>query len=600
MSSFDQVIRNILADIFAEEEQQEVTRTKARPEGLMSNNKPQNTQEDAEPVQPSASKSTSDFVKAMADYDDTPEEGVEIPLAFFKGTARDIEGRYKATGMQLVKANRDRVNDRIKVPTIEKDPKEEYADDLMAHLNALGIIKTGKKDFIPSTRDIQIMLSDRGYNVGTIDGIMGNKTEAAIRAFQKDVGFTGKDVDGNFGRKTFEAFMNTTPSSSPISQEELEPAPMNFSGTKTQREKIQDILDRDDFIKRDPGFELSTPTITVSSNIKKTKEEKENVQRALIELGYDVGEVDGVIGNKTRAAIRQFQKDNNLSADAVVGKNTAAAMNEALIQTSPTSIYDTPAQVGPDQMQVGFSKDDADALSTDLRYQEYLRREEDKEQRNTIETSKLITEAKDDSGITRPRARPESTEETVEVVDASVFGGLGYALGELGLGTSEYRFFANNIINPGGTYTEKDLNGSDKRLLKKAISSARADGRNYVDYEKDFGVDEKDVNKASPFAGIIDPTMRMARTVGVFRFSTDDEGNTIIEDTFDFNYGPKRGAYQDAVKRGDKKEALYLLSPLAGTSPVEAASMIGYVRQENLKARGEPYQTNIRINLGKF
>ena len=335
MSSFDQVIRNILADIFAEEEQQEVTRTKARPEGLMSNNKPQNTQEDAEPVQPSASKSTSDFVKAMADYDDTPEEGVEIPLAFFKGTARDIEGRYKATGMQLVKANRDRVNDRIKVPTIEKDPKEEYADDLMAHLNALGIIKTGKKDFIPSTRDIQIMLSDRGYNVGTIDGIMGNKTEAAIRAFQKDVGFTGKDVDGNFGRKTFEAFMNTTPSSSPISQEELEPAPMNFSGTKTQREKIQDILDRDDFIKRDPGFELSTPTITVSSNIKKTKEEKENVQRALLELGYDVGEVDGVIGTKTRAAIRQFQKDNNLSADAVVGKNTAAAMNEALSQASP-------------------------------------------------------------------------------------------------------------------------------------------------------------------------------------------------------------------------------------------------------------------------
>ena len=237
--------------------------------------------------------------------------------------------------MQLVKANRDRVNDRIKVPTIEKDPKEEYADDLMAHLNALGIIKTGKKDFIPSTRDIQIMLSDRGYNVGTIDGIMGNKTEAAIRAFQKDVGFTGKDIDGNFGRKTFEAFMNTTPSSSPISQEELEPAPMNFSGTKTQREKIQDILDRDDFIKRDPGFELSTPTITVSSNIKKTKEEKENVQRALIELGYDVGEVDGVIGNKTRAAIRQFQTDNNLSADAVVGKNTAAAMNEALSQASP-------------------------------------------------------------------------------------------------------------------------------------------------------------------------------------------------------------------------------------------------------------------------
>ena len=55
----------------------------------------------------------------------------------------------------------------------------------------------------------------------------------------------------------------------------------------------------------------------------------------------------------------------------------------------------------------------------------------------------------------------------------------------------------------------------------------------------------------------------------------------------------------EILKRGDKKEALYLLSPLANTSPVEAASMIGYARQENLKAKGEAYQTIIRINLGK-
>jgi len=503
MSSFDQVIRNILADIFAEEEQQEVTRPRARPEGLMSSTRPQARPEDVEPVQPSASESTSKFVAAMSDYDDTPEEGVEIPLAFFKGTARDLEGRYKTTGMQLAKLNKNRGDSNIKVAAVEEDTT---VDDLIAELE------------------------------------MSMKPMLRPRARPKSV------------------------------------------------EEIQKIR-------------AEQASYTKLDTVK-------DIQQALNIAGIEVGGkslvVDGIKGRNTIAAIKAFQKREGLKVDGIVGKNTKAALYKVMPKPEikeeelQPSIYDKPAQVGPDQMQVGFSKDDADALSTDLKYQEYLRREEDKEQRNTIETSKLITESKDDSGITRPRARPESTEETVEVVDASVFGGLGYALGELGLGTSEYRFFANNIINPGGTYTEKDLNGSDKRLLKKAISNARADGRSYVDYAKDFGVDEKDVNKASPFAGIIDPTMRMARTVGVFRFSTDDEGNTIIEDTFDFNYGPKRGAYQDAVKKGDRTEALYLLSPLAGTSPVEAASMIGYVRQENLKARGEPYQTNIRINLGKF
>lgn len=503
MSSFDQVIRNILADIFAEEEQQEVTRPRARPEGLMSSTRPQARPEDVEPVQPSASESTSKFVAAMSDYDDTPEEGVEIPLAFFKGTARDLEGRYKTTGMQLAKLNKNRGDSNIKVAAVEEDTT---VDDLIAELE------------------------------------MSMKPMLRPRARPKSV------------------------------------------------EEIQKIR-------------AEQASYTKLDTVK-------DIQQALNIAGIEVGGkplvVDGIKGRNTIAAIKAFQKREGLKVDGIVGKNTKAALYKVMPKPEikeeelQPSIYDKPAQVGPDQMQVGFSKDDADALSTDLKYQEYLRREEDKEQRNTIETSKLITESKDDSGITRPRARPKSTEETVEVVDASVFGGLGYALGELGLGTSEYRFFANNIINPGGTYTEKDLNGSDKRLLKKAISNARADGRSYVDYAKDFGVDEKDVNKASPFAGIIDPTMRMARTVGVFRFSTDDEGNTIIEDTFDFNYGPKRGAYQDAVKKGDRTEALYLLSPLAGTSPVEAASMIGYVRQENLKARGEPYQTNIRINLGKF
>ena len=333
MSSFDQVIRNILADIFAEEEQQEVTRPRARPEGLMSSTRPQARPEDVEPVQPSASESTSKFVAAMGDYDDTTEQGVEIPLAFFKGTARDLEGRYKTTGMQLAKLNRDTEGSTVKVSSVEEDTT---LDDLLADVQA-AISKPSEQrimgqGFKMSVSDIQTHLKARGYDTGEIDGKMGSRTRSAIKSFQKDQGLV---VDGIAGKNTQAALQTEIPLGE-ITVTELGDAPVVTSGGRnTPRERIQRILERDDFVEVEPGFELGTPTITVSSNIKKTKEEKENVQRALLELGYDVGEVDGVIGTKTRAAIRQFQKDNNLSADAVVGKNTAAAMNEALSQASP-------------------------------------------------------------------------------------------------------------------------------------------------------------------------------------------------------------------------------------------------------------------------
>jgi peptidoglycan hydrolase-like protein with peptidoglycan-binding domain len=38
-------------------------------------------------------------------------------------------------------------------------------------------------------------------------------------------------------------------------------------------------------------------------------------QIVLKQLGYDVGEVDGIMGTKTKSAIKQFQKDNQLEED---------------------------------------------------------------------------------------------------------------------------------------------------------------------------------------------------------------------------------------------------------------------------------------------
>ncbi len=51
-----------------------------------------------------------------------------------------------------------------------------------------------------------------------------------------------------------------------------------------------------------------------------------NVQRDLAALGYDPGPVDGVLGPKTRAAIRAFQARGKQSVTGVVSEELAAAL----------------------------------------------------------------------------------------------------------------------------------------------------------------------------------------------------------------------------------------------------------------------------------
>lgn len=50
------------------------------------------------------------------------------------------------------------------------------------------------------------------------------------------------------------------------------------------------------------------------------------IQTRLKEWGYYDGEVDGVYGSRTEAAVRYFQSSNGLSADGQVGNQTLAAL----------------------------------------------------------------------------------------------------------------------------------------------------------------------------------------------------------------------------------------------------------------------------------
>ncbi|TKB45688.1 peptidoglycan-binding domain-containing protein [Thalassotalea mangrovi] len=59
-------------------------------------------------------------------------------------------------------------------------------------------------------------------------------------------------------------------------------------------------------------------------------EEVKNIQEILLRLGYNPGPDDGAFGSKTESAIIQFQEDNNLYADGIVGPTTWEALRVAL------------------------------------------------------------------------------------------------------------------------------------------------------------------------------------------------------------------------------------------------------------------------------
>jgi N-acetylmuramoyl-L-alanine amidase len=66
-------------------------------------------------------------------------------------------------------------------------------------------------------------------------------------------------------------------------------------------------------------------------------EEVRAIQQKLKNWGYYDGEVDGVFGSKTQAAVKSFQKKNGLTVDGIAGPNTLRAMGISSSSSSSSS-----------------------------------------------------------------------------------------------------------------------------------------------------------------------------------------------------------------------------------------------------------------------
>ncbi len=64
----------------------------------------------------------------------------------------------------------------------------------------------------------------------------------------------------------------------------------------------------------------------VLSKFGSSGQEVRSIQKKLKNWGYYNGDVDGIFGSKTKAAVVYFQKKNGLTADGIAGPKTLAAM----------------------------------------------------------------------------------------------------------------------------------------------------------------------------------------------------------------------------------------------------------------------------------
>lgn len=73
-------------------------------------------------------------------------------------------------------------------------------------------------------------------------------------------------------------------------------------------------------------YSSNSSTSQGASSNANTSNTIKQVQQALNDIGYDAGVADGIMGQKTKDAVEQFQKDNGLTIDGIIGKQVKDAL----------------------------------------------------------------------------------------------------------------------------------------------------------------------------------------------------------------------------------------------------------------------------------
>ena len=95
-------------------------------------------------------------------------------------------------------------------------------------------------------------------------------------------------------------------------------------------------------------------------------DEVKEIQEMLIDIGYlEEGQADGIFGNKTVDAVKEFQKDNNIRVDGMVGKETLEALRDAAEEPIVAMVADVAPAAKTEEKAEDDKKEDEEAAETE-------------------------------------------------------------------------------------------------------------------------------------------------------------------------------------------------------------------------------------------
>jgi hypothetical protein len=101
------------------------------------------------------------------------------------------------------------------------------------------------------------------------------------------------------------------------------------------------VLCLSSFITPDIAVVSNTPAVVTVQAASYSKSTIIKVQKKLNQSGYDCGKADGVVGSKTKAAIKKYQKDNNLKVTGTINSSLLKALNIKETKTAHVEKKDT-------------------------------------------------------------------------------------------------------------------------------------------------------------------------------------------------------------------------------------------------------------------
>jgi len=99
------------------------------------------------------------------------------------------------------------------------------------------------------------------------------------------------------------------------------------------------------------------------ANQRASMDAAKKLQQSLKDKGYDVGNVDGLIGPRTQAALKQFQRDEGLEASGEIDTKTLSALDIDSSEFAAFGISEQPSgERSPGTMERGSMPSDSGSV----------------------------------------------------------------------------------------------------------------------------------------------------------------------------------------------------------------------------------------------